>query len=307
MKSAYLAILGIAYQAAAHATFQQLWCARLPMSNNPVTNVGGADIRCNVGGARGVGAKCPVKAGGVVTVEMHQQNGDRSCNNEAIGGQHYGPVMVYLSAVPDAAKADGSSDWFKVYQNSWTSKGSDRGDDDHWGVKDMNACCGKVDVPIPADLPAGDYLLRAEVVALHTQPAQLYMTCYQLTIEGGGSGALPAGVKFPGAYKGADPGLTANIHSKLSTYVAPGPAVVAGGTTVAAGSGCSGGCQKTCTAGKGPTASLEVTELPGGAGGAGSCQVAKYQQCGGQGYTGCTTCAEGSKCDTGNQYYNQCV
>ena len=42
------------------------------MSNNPVTNVGGADIRCNVGGTSGVGAKCPAKAGGVVTVEMHQ-------------------------------------------------------------------------------------------------------------------------------------------------------------------------------------------------------------------------------------------
>lgn len=47
-------------------------CVRLPQSNNPVTDVGGADIRCNVGGTSGVAAKCPAKAGGVVTVEMHQ-------------------------------------------------------------------------------------------------------------------------------------------------------------------------------------------------------------------------------------------
>lgn len=29
-----------------------------------------------------------------VTIEMHQQSGDRSCSNEAIGGAHYGPVLV---------------------------------------------------------------------------------------------------------------------------------------------------------------------------------------------------------------------
>jgi cellulase len=48
-----------------------------------------------------------------VTVEMHAQNGERSCKNEAIGGAHYGPVMVYMSKVADSSKADGSSGWFK--------------------------------------------------------------------------------------------------------------------------------------------------------------------------------------------------
>lgn len=48
----------------------------------------------------------------------------------------------------------------------------------------MNACCGKVDVKIPSDIVAGDYLLRAEVIALHTAQsaggAQLYMSCCKL-------------------------------------------------------------------------------------------------------------------------------
>ena len=197
--------------------------------------------------------------------------------------------MAYLSAVPDASTADGSSSWFKVYQNSWSSAGS-VGDADNWGVKDMNACCGRVDVTIPADLPSGDYLLRAEVIALHTQPAQLYLSCYQLTIEGG-SGSVPAGVKFPGAYSASDPGLTANIHAKMTDYRAPGPAVVSGGKSVTAGSGCSGGCEKTCAVGSSPSTSLPVAVPTGGGGGGGSCQVAKYGQCGGQGYTGCTNCA----------------
>ena len=42
-------------------------------------------------------------AGDQVTVEMHQQPGDRTCANEAIGGAHYGPVIIYMAKVADAA------------------------------------------------------------------------------------------------------------------------------------------------------------------------------------------------------------
>jgi cellulase len=210
-------------------------------------------MRCNAGGTRGVKAKCAVKAGQTVTIEMHQQSGDRSCKNEAIGGNHYGPVMAYMSKVPDATTADGSTGWFKVYQNGWASKsGAGSADDDFWGVKDMNGCCGKVDVKIPEDIAPGDYLLRGEVIALHAMPAQLYMACYQLTVAGNGT-ASPATVKFPGAYAAKDPGINFNIHQKQATYVVPGPTVYAGGVSKTPGSACSGGCQASCTAGKGPT------------------------------------------------------
>lgn len=43
----------------------------MPGSNSPLTNVGSRDFVCNTG-ARAVSGKCPVKAGGTVTVEMHQ-------------------------------------------------------------------------------------------------------------------------------------------------------------------------------------------------------------------------------------------
>lgn len=53
--------------------------------------------------------------------------------------------------------------------------------DDFWGVKDLNKCCGRMNVKIPSDIAAGDYLLRAEVIALHVAGssggAQLYMSC----------------------------------------------------------------------------------------------------------------------------------
>ena len=213
--------------------------------------------------------------------------------------------MVYMSKVSDSSTADGSTGWFKVFQDSWKKNPSGgSGDDDYWGTKDLNTCCGKMNVVIPSDIAPGDYLLRAEVIALHTAGssggAQLYMSCYQLTVTGSGS-AQPATVSFPGAYKASDPGILVNIHAALSTYVAPGPAVYAGGKTREAGSACTG-CESTCKAGSGPTSSVSSapqptggnggTNPPGNGGGSPpACQVAKYQQCGGTGYTGCTTCA----------------
>lgn len=46
-------------------------CARLPLSNSPVTDVLSNDIRCNAGTSP-ASAKCTVPAGSTVTVEMHQ-------------------------------------------------------------------------------------------------------------------------------------------------------------------------------------------------------------------------------------------
>ncbi|WYZ35846.1 hypothetical protein EsH8_X_000493 [Colletotrichum jinshuiense] len=246
---------------------------------------------------------------------MQQQNGDRSCKNEAIGGAHYGPITVYLSKVDNAGSADGSAGWFKIFQNGWSAKsGAGSGDDDNWGVKDLNTCCGKMDVPISKDLADGDYLLRAEAIALHAAGpsggAQLYMTCYQISIQGGTGTANPATVSFPGAYKATDPGIAVNIHAKLSNYVVPGPAVASIGTTKTAGSGCSGGCAATCDAAKGPVGTaLPITPVGGGGGTSPPpCTVQKYGQCGGQGYTGCTTCASGSTCTgVSAPYYYQCA
>ncbi|KAI2602190.1 lytic polysaccharide monooxygenase [Hypoxylon sp. NC1633] len=330
MKSAFLAVLAAlgATQVASHATFQNLWikgvdmgasCARLPLSNSPVTDVTSKDIACNAG-TKPVSGKCSVAAGSTVTVEIHQQPGDRSCAAEAIGGAHYGPVQVYMSLVSDASAADGSaSSWFKVFADTWAKNPSGAsGDDDYWGTKDINTCCGRMDLTIPSDLAPGDYLLRAEALALHTaaqsKGAQFYVTCFQLSVTGSGS-SKPAGVSLPGAYKASDPGILVNIHAAMSTYVAPGPAIYGGGSTRAAGSACVG-CESTCAAGSGPSSSA-IGSTPTGiatstaaqatsTSGAGSgCSVGLYGQCGGSGFSGCTTCISGT-CQKLNDYYSQC-
>jgi cellulase len=257
-----------------------------------VTDVTSNDIRCNAGTSP-VSYKCAVKGGDTVSIEIHQQPGDRTCTTEAIGGAHYGPVQAYLSAVSDSAAADGSSGWFKIYADTWAKNPSGAsGDDDFWGTKDINTCCGRLDVVIPTDIAPGDYLLRAEALALHTASstagAQFYMSCYQLTVTSSGT-AVPEAVLLPGAYSASDPGILINIHAALSTYIAPGPTVYSGGSTKSAGAACAG-CETTCTAGSSPTGTASSVALPSSTDGTGGCTVALYAQCGGQDYSGCTNC-----------------
>jgi cellulase len=54
-----------------------------------------------------------VVAGTSLTVEMHAQPGARACSSPAIGGNHYGPVLVYMAKVTDAKTATSAS-FFKV-------------------------------------------------------------------------------------------------------------------------------------------------------------------------------------------------
>lgn len=107
---------------------------------------------------------------------MHAQPGDRSCANEAIGGNHFGPVLIYMSKVDDASSADGSGDWFKVDEFGYDASSKT------WGTDLLNENCGKRSFKIPSKIPAGDYLVRAEAIALHTAGqqggAQFYMSCY---------------------------------------------------------------------------------------------------------------------------------
>jgi hypothetical protein len=234
-------IAGFAALANAHATWQQLWkngkdlestCARLPPSNSPIEDYTSTALQCNVNPAPASG-KCGFAAGDTVTIEMHQHN-SRLCTEEGIGGAHWGPVLAYMSKVEDAATADGSSEFFKIYENTWKkAPGSTQGDNDYWGTKDLNYNCGKLDFTIPEDIAPGDYLLRAEAIALHAASssggAQHYVTCYQVTVTGDGT-ATPAGVKFPEAYSKTGPGLGFSIHQDMTEYPAPGPALYARGT-----------------------------------------------------------------------------
>jgi hypothetical protein len=88
-----------------------------------------------------------------------------------------------------------------------------------------------VSVTIPRCLQDGDYLLRAEHIALHSAGsaggAQFYISCAQIKVSGGtGSWSPRNRVAFPGAYRATDPGIMINIYYPVPTsYTPAGPPV----------------------------------------------------------------------------------
>lgn len=82
---------------------------------------------------------------------------------------------------------------------------------------------------VPESLAAGDYLVRAEALALHAGAGQEqpYVSCFQVKVTGGGS-ANPEGVKFPGAYSPDDALFKTSIYDSNFKYTSVGPAVWTG-------------------------------------------------------------------------------
>ncbi|KAG8842960.1 hypothetical protein FS842_001940 [Serendipita sp. 407] len=182
-------------------------------SNSPITDVSSTNLRCNSGGASGGSTQtATVAAGATVGFKLDQ----------AIF--HAGVLNVYMTKVSNAATADGSTGWFKIYQVSAVTGGGTIS----WPTDNATQFTFK----IPSSISAGQYLLRVEHIALHsaasTNGAQFYISCAQLNVTGGGS-ASPSTVKIPGVYSASDPGILINIYYPVPTsYKQPGPAVFTG-------------------------------------------------------------------------------
>jgi hypothetical protein len=114
--------------------------------------------------------------------------------------------------------------WFKIYAEK-ANAGSG-------GLSWASLNQAAFPVTIPKNVPSGEYLLRIEHIALHgasaLNGAQLYISCAQLSVTGGGSGTPGPLVAFPGAYKNTDAGLKVNIYGGQGSYTPPGPAVWTG-------------------------------------------------------------------------------
>ncbi|KAG8160908.1 hypothetical protein KVR01_009172 [Diaporthe batatas] len=87
-------------------------------------------------------------------------------------------------------------------------------------------------VRIPADLASGNYVLRHEIIALHSagnpNGAQSYPQCLNLAVTGTGS-AQPSGVLGTALYKATDPGILYDLYGPTTqNYLVPGPTQYAG-------------------------------------------------------------------------------
>ncbi|KAB5591947.1 putative effector protein [Ceratobasidium theobromae] len=237
---------------------------RSPPNNNPVKDLSSAAVACNVNN-RAVPRTLQVRAGDTVTFEWFHNSRD----DDIIASSHKGPVVVYIA--PTSSNGAGNV-WVKLYQEGYNG---------NWAVDKLIGTHGQHSIKIP-NIAAGQYLLRPEIIALHeadtaynvdpVRGVQLYMSCIQIEVTTNGS-ALPAGVAFPGAYTYADPGIVFNLYtSSPSSYVIPGPAIW---------SGSAGGSISKASAGTTGT-------------------VQQYQQCGGTGWTGATSCVPGFTCTKAN-------
>lgn len=62
----------------------------------------------------------------------------------------------------------------------------------------------------------------------HVNQPEHYVSCAQVEITGGGSGAPGPTVQFPGAYQDSDPYATVSIYGGPVDFPFPGPAVWSG-------------------------------------------------------------------------------
>ncbi|TLS21517.1 uncharacterized protein PpBr36_10218 [Pyricularia pennisetigena] len=186
------------------------------------------DFRCNKDA--GSGAKTDV-----FTVKPGDSLGLRQAFDPS-GMKHPGPAQVYVSLAPGSVKEyDGSGNWLKVHQSLLCKDPLVARDlqYDGWCMYGEN----KIEFEVPETLPDGEYLVRAEHIALHGAhdgKAEFYYSCAQVRIQGSNATALPAGAetaKIPGVYKVDDAAINFSVWAGKTAYpLIPGIAVAPGGT-----------------------------------------------------------------------------
>ncbi|KAH8204745.1 hypothetical protein TruAng_001079 [Truncatella angustata] len=196
--------------------------SRPVQGNGPVTDVTYADLQCGgytdggIVGSSPAALHAPAAAGSTVT--LHWTLWPES---------HVGPTITYMAACPSTGCTSympgNAAVWFKISED-----GRD-GTSNTWGDTGlMTAGNAGYQYTIPSCLKSGYYLVRHEIIALHSAysypGAQFYPGCHQIQVTGSGS-TTPSGlVAFPGAYKGSDAGITYDSY-QATTYTPPGPNV----------------------------------------------------------------------------------
>ncbi|GLI73878.1 hypothetical protein PoHVEF18_002109 [Penicillium ochrochloron] len=177
-----------------------------------------SDIICHKG-AKNAAISAPVKAGG--SVELQWSEWPES---------HHGPVITYLANCNgDCSSVDKTTlKFFKIDEAGLIDDSNVPGT---WASDNLISNNNSRTITIPSSIEAGNYVLRHEIIALHsagnTDGAQNYPQCFNLKVTGGGSDS-PSGTLGTALYKDTDPGIKVNIYQSLSSYTIPGPALYTG-------------------------------------------------------------------------------
>ncbi|OKL64371.1 Endoglucanase-4 [Talaromyces atroroseus] len=164
----------------------------------------------------------PVAAGG--TVELQWTPWPDS---------HYGPVITYLANCNgNCSTVDKTQlNFVKIDQAGLINDTQVPGT---WAANELIAANNSWTVTIPSSIEPGNYVLRHEIIALHSAQevdgAQNYPQCINLEITGSGT-ASPSGTPGEDLYSPTDPGILINIYTSLSTYIIPGPTLWSGASS----------------------------------------------------------------------------
>uniref|UniRef100_A0A8H8CH46 AA9 family lytic polysaccharide monooxygenase n=1 Tax=Psilocybe cubensis TaxID=181762 RepID=A0A8H8CH46_PSICU len=167
----------------------------------------------------------PVNAGDRITAQFHRTSAGYTGPDpsDPIDPTNKGPILAYLAEVPSATQSTVTGlKWFKIGQIGYNATTG------QWGSDVLFVNGGNATFTVPTCIASGQYLFRAEAIALQAATsypgAQFYMSCAQISVTGSSSPKTPATVSFPGAYTPTSPGIVTSLFG-LSSYTPPGPAV----------------------------------------------------------------------------------
>ncbi|KDN35740.1 hypothetical protein RSAG8_11363, partial [Rhizoctonia solani AG-8 WAC10335] len=207
-------------------------------------NVNSPDIACSSGGYAGRKLTPKIKAGNTMGVRWGGDGGP--------DGKQWphpeGPALVYMASCEGSCATFNPSNakFFKIAQEGLDgSKKPNQSGNDHlpwgqglWAQNRIQYENSYHWFNIPADIKAGQYLVRHELISLHgaqsyAEGAQYYPACIQVEVTGGGN-ASPATTPATQLYTTQDgivdlytpSDMTNGMHGiKASSYKFPGPAL----------------------------------------------------------------------------------
>lgn len=181
---------------------------------------GSGDIICHKS-ATNAQATATVSAGGTVTMEW-----------TTWPSSHKGPVIDYMASCDgECSTVDKTTlEFFKIDELGLISDTESPGT---WATDNLISNNNSWVITIPTSIASGPYVLRHEIIALHSagslDGAQNYPQCINLEVTGGGTD-VPSGTLGESLYAETDPGISVNIYTTGLSYVIPGPALYSGGS-----------------------------------------------------------------------------
>ncbi|KAL2857184.1 glycoside hydrolase [Aspergillus pseudoustus] len=175
-----------------------------------------ADVICHRG-ATPAPISAPVAAGSTIEVTWNTWP-----------DSHKGPIINYLASCNgDCSAVDKTGlEFFKIQAEAIVDASTDT-----WITDELIANNYTTSVTIPSSIAPGNYVLRHEIIALHSagqeNGAQDYPQCINLVVSGSGT-ASPSGTLGTALYTATDPGILFDIYSGDTDYVIPGPELYSG-------------------------------------------------------------------------------